>query len=314
MNFRKTLPLAFCALVATGLSLGTASIATAAEREAGPKALFYKQMDEPTAKSNTGVQYWIELKRNGRIEKVPNKFAFKTGDAVRFHIKPNIDGYAYILLKSGSRGERCVLFPNEKTNESNVVSRGKEVIIPGDGYLVFDENPGTERVALLLTRSSVDATAFLDQDTQPIMIASAGGGSKDLIPTKVYVSYGVPHGRKIGERDELLAAAAPEKKPFEPVAQPTVVNEGAKKATLKKDKDKEKEPVKVASATTTTAKKPPVEKKQQIAAKPPAKKAEKKPALHATASVSRDRDDDAVTTVVKEDSNTLHVDFALEHN
>ncbi len=108
----------------------------------GAKGLFWEQNNNPDKKLNTGVQYWIELHRDGRKETVSNKYNFKSGDKIRFHVKANIDCYAYILLKSGSRGEQSVLFPEETLSESNKVKRGTDYIIPAEGFLAFDENPG----------------------------------------------------------------------------------------------------------------------------------------------------------------------------
>ncbi len=323
MNFRKSLPVAFCALMtAAGPAF---SAGPAEDRVPGPKDLFRTQLDNQKDEKNTGVQYWIELKRGGELNRVSNKYQFKTGDQVRFHVIPNIDGYAYVLLKSGSRGERAVLFPNERAHENNHVAHGHDVTIPGDGtFLQFDENPGTERLSLVVSRAPINATAYLEQENAPVMIASADGGSKDLIPTKVYVSYGVPHVRPIGEKEELIATAVKEKKPFEPVANPTDVSSGSKKATVKK----------------AIAKKPAAEKVEKTEKVETVAKADK-PATHvahathasqhhvtkiaSTNGVSRtgmmqgsaqvDAEGDAsVTTVVFQGTGALQVDVALDHN
>lgn len=308
MNFRKTLPVALCALITAALP---AFAAGSDDNAPGPKDLFRTQLNNQKEEKNTGVQYWIELKRGSELIKVSNKYPFKTGDQVRFHIKPNIDGYAYVLLKSGSRGERAVLFPNEKAHENNHVAHGHDVMIPGDGtYLQFDENPGTEQLSLVISRGPINAVAFLESTNAPVMIASVEGGSKDLIPTKVYVSYGVPHGRPIGEKEELtMAANIPDKKPFQPVVNPTEVNSGAKKAHVKKVTAKKTPVEKVEKHTTVThvaTTQTTTHATQRIASAPP------------KASVMQGRvnndDDSAVTTVVFQGTNTLQVDVALDHN
>ena len=108
----------------------------------GAKGLFFQQLEKPHESLNTGLRYWIEMRRNGTTQRVSNKFQFKSGDSIRFHIRSNIDGYAYILLSSGSRGEREVLFPDEKAGEKNRVGAGHDYVLPQDGSLTFDENPG----------------------------------------------------------------------------------------------------------------------------------------------------------------------------
>ncbi len=163
--------------------------------QSGAKGLFLEQLDKPEKSLNTGLQYWINLNRDGKTMKVTNKFNFKTGDRIKFHVKSNINGFAYIILKSGSRGEQSVLFPDRSNNEDNHVVRGKEYILPNEGCLTFDENPGLEKVSLVLSRTPLDAKAYLNHsDAAPTLIASTSSGSKDLIPQRVLVSF--PDNRK----------------------------------------------------------------------------------------------------------------------
>ena len=159
----------------------------------GAKGLFFEQLEKPSQNLNTGIRYSIELKRNGKTKRVSNKFQFRTGDSIRFHVTSNINGFAYILLSSGSRGEQSVLFPDESTKETNRVERGKEYVMPGKGFLTFDENPGTEKLTLLLSRSPINASAYMQKHDRPVtMIASAETGAKDLVPARIYVAYNTP--------------------------------------------------------------------------------------------------------------------------
>lgn len=193
--------------------------------EKGAKGLFFEQMEKPEKSLNTGVQYYIELDRAGSTQKVTNKEKFQNGDRIRFHLKSNIDGYAYILLSSGSRGEQSVLFPDPQTGENNQVKRGKDYTLPETGYLTFDENPGTEKVTLVLSRTPIDAQAYLGNKAEaPTLIASAVTGAKDLIPQKVLVAYNDPavtaqkfaketsSSEKIEIRKEKAESTAPKKK------------------------------------------------------------------------------------------------------
>lgn len=160
--------------------------------EEGAKGLFLEQLDNPAQKLNTGIQYWIELKREGQFLKVNNKYPFRSGDRIRFHVKANIDGYAYVLLTSGSRGEQSVLFP--EPHEDNKIVRGKDYALPSDGFLIFDEHPGVEKVSLVVSRLPMDATAYLRErnEQERTLVASAAPGSKDLIPSKILLSYTPP--------------------------------------------------------------------------------------------------------------------------
>ena len=190
-------------------------------QESGAKGLFLEQLDKPDKSLNTGLQYWINLNRDGKTLKVTNKFNFKSGDRIKFHVKSNINGYAYIILKSGSRGEQSVLFPDRTNHDDNQVVRGKEYILPNDGCLTFDENPGLEKVSLVLSRTPLDAKAYLSQGGDaPTLIASNQTGSKDLIPQRVLVSFPdkkndvplSPPKNKVIAQKETTKKDAPKKK------------------------------------------------------------------------------------------------------
>lgn len=165
----------------------------AANKEAGPKGLFFEQLDHPTANINTGVRYWIELDRGHGPTRVSNKEPFHSGDKIRFHVSANIDGYAYIVLKSGSQGEQSVLFPDARFHDNNKIERGKEYTLPADDSMMFDHNPGKEQVVLLVSRQPIDATSYLARPSnKPVVIASSVVGSKDLVPAQVEISYSPP--------------------------------------------------------------------------------------------------------------------------
>ncbi len=176
--------LALLFLVAFGPN---SQIARAAD---GAKNLFYRQIEQPTSSINTGLQYWIELKRGGKVLNVSNKFAFKSGDKIRIHVKSNIDGYAYVMLFEGSRGEQSVLFPDPQFHDNNKVRSNHDIPIPAEGFLAFDQNPGTEKLVLLLSRTQLDAAKYVaDKARARVQIAAVSNGSKDLIPGSVVLAY-----------------------------------------------------------------------------------------------------------------------------
>jgi hypothetical protein len=214
--------LASIVAIAPYLALSTASFA-----EEGAKGLYFDQLSKPKLNINTGVQYWIELHRGPQVLRVNNKTSFQSGDKIAFHLRPNIDGYAYIVLKSGSRGEQSVLFPDAKSQEDNKVQSGKEVVLPSDGMLAFDKNPGIEKLSVILSRTPIDAQAYINPPaaqeaatppnnvmapntekapnavnadhsvtnpnaSQLVATADIGSGSKDLVPTQILVSYNEP--------------------------------------------------------------------------------------------------------------------------
>lgn len=155
----------------------------------GAKDLFYRQLSSPTVEINTGVQYWIELKRNGRVSRVNNKFDFQSGDRIKIHVKSNIDGFAYVILKEGSEGEHAVLFPDAKLRDDNRIKAGCDYALPGDGYLMFDSHPGNEKLILVLSRGQVKADDYIKTNKPRVLVASREPGAKDLIPGSAVVSF-----------------------------------------------------------------------------------------------------------------------------
>ena len=156
---------------------------------AGAKDMFYAQLSHPHEKMNNGVQCWIELRRDGQSRRVSNKFDFRSGDEIRFHVKTNTDSFAYIVLTEGSRGERAVLFPAKGHVDDINLKANTEYTIPGDGFMAFDSNPGTEKVTVILARAQVEPDQYMHEDFKnKVVIASTKGGSKDLIPGSFVVS------------------------------------------------------------------------------------------------------------------------------
>ncbi|CAN5427889.1 hypothetical protein BH11CYA1_BH11CYA1_31580 [soil metagenome] len=287
--------------VALGLAFSTSAYS---QEESGAKGLFFEQLEKPSESLNTGLRYWIELKRGNNVTRVSNKFQFKTNDSIRFHVRSNIDGFAYILLSSGSRGEQSVLFPDAKGDENNKVDRGKDYAMPSDGYLTFDENPGLEKLTLLLSRSPMDAQAYLAKPQKEVtMIASAQTGSKDLVPARIYVSYNAPRVEapvflpatpaktekvaKVDKVEKVEKTEKPVKVSHTKFAQPLKTEHVAQVANVE-DKPKS------AHRTTTPAK-----VKHVIASS-------------STGSAHKE-EEGTVTVVSQQSSGVLHVDVALQH-
>lgn len=288
--------------VSLAVALGVAiSSGVYAQEQSGAKGLFFEQLEKPTESLNTGLRYWIELKRGNNVTRVSNKFQFKTNDSIRFHVRSNIDGYAYILLSSGSRGEQSVLFPDSRAAENNKVDRGKDYALPSDGYLTFDENPGLEKLTLLLSRSPMDAQAYLQKPQKEVtMIASAQTGSKDLVPARIYVSYNAPRV----EAPVFLPATTPSKP--EKVTKVEKTEKNAK-VTHKVTQNGKSERAEKVSQATTADDKPKAAHRTAVKVK------------HAVVpntsgvSSSPKEEEGTVTVVSQQSSGVLHVDVALQH-
>lgn len=125
----------------------------------GAKNLFYRQIEESNKQlnysNNIGLTYSVELTRGDKVALVDSRFPFASGDQLRFHVQSNIDGYLYILMKHGTKGNQSLLFPAPGSTEDNKVKAGVDVLVPGDGVLEFDSTPGIETIKLILSKEKL---------------------------------------------------------------------------------------------------------------------------------------------------------------
>jgi len=94
----------------------------------------------------------VQQLANGLEGEVDVATTFHSGDRIRFTFEPNIDGYLY-LVQEGSSGKWDMLFPNPQINGGlNKVQRGQKVSIPSSGWFRFDNNAGTDRAFVFLSK------------------------------------------------------------------------------------------------------------------------------------------------------------------
>jgi acylglycerol lipase len=143
--------------------------------------------------SQTNISYWIELFRNGKTYRCNNKYPFKSGDSIRFHVMSENDGYAYIVMKQGTSGKQAVLFPDPRTGMANEIAHGQDYPLPTKAWLTFDNNPGVEKISIIFSVKPLDSlitpkepkylTAYVSPDAS---------GSKDLVPARMQLSWQDP--------------------------------------------------------------------------------------------------------------------------
>lgn len=293
MTGRRHIVASMVALLSLAAPLcATADDATKSDSDkwAYAKGLFRKQMDAPKESLNIGLNYWVELTPKGSKEqhRVSNKHAFRSGDQIQFHIRPNIDGYAYVVMRSGARGESAVLFPDPAHGDNNRVEHGVDYALPsGHESFEFDKDAGTEKLTLLLSRNPINAQAYLAKPTDsPTVIASASIGSKDLVPSQVFVAYAAPHSdgpppaTHVTEKKKVVANKTTTS------STPVTPDETAESKAAKKHKT----PAKTSTTTTTTAK------------------------HESTTQLSSSSDEAGVTSVIKKSGDgVLFVNIDLDH-
>jgi hypothetical protein len=169
---------------------------------------FVQQLNDPDHKFNNGLSYWIELTRAGKVYRCNNKVKFKSGDEIRFHVVTNADGFAYILLKKGSSGGHKLLFPDEETGIDNHILKGHDYVIPTEAALAFDNQKGAEIVGLLFSRTKLKPEQYMNIPTLTCFVSAHQDGSKDLVPTRMQLSWDDPDPVIIP--GEVASAGAPQ--------------------------------------------------------------------------------------------------------
>lgn len=168
-------------------------------------AALSKSMDVPQHPSSGGavtanyqgdparISYWIELARGGKVYRCNNKTSFKSGDAIKFHIIPQTDGYAYVVMNKSSRGKSATLFPSAETGTNNFLTKGQDYPLPSKTWLKFDENPGTEEVSLVFSQKKISPQKELqEQHYLTAYVSPSETGKKDLVPTRMQLSWDDP--------------------------------------------------------------------------------------------------------------------------
>ncbi len=100
-----------------------------------------------------GLRYSILKEvRPGAAAEVDPDTVFRSGDRIRLSFEANADAYLYVVQR-GSSGNWSVLFPSaEVEGGNNAVRRGVRYEIPAGYWFAFDEQPGQEKLFLVLSR------------------------------------------------------------------------------------------------------------------------------------------------------------------
>ncbi|MBI3282037.1 MAG: DUF4384 domain-containing protein [Acidobacteria bacterium] len=85
-------------------------------------------------------------------DEVDANTVFRSGDRIRVQVEANDDAHLYIVQQGTSKAWD-VLFPNAEDQEGdNRVRRNRRIAIPAAARFTFDDQPGTERLFIVLAR------------------------------------------------------------------------------------------------------------------------------------------------------------------
>ncbi len=172
-----------------------------------------------------GLRYSILKREGSESTEVSPGTVFRTGDRIRLRVEANADGYLYIIHR-GSSGVWKPLFPSsEVAGGSNRIEKGKSYEIPSGYVFTFDEQPGEEKLFIVLSRrseSDLDGLIYsLSGSQKPAEPAEPPQGKVMLAQNMVNIGDGlVDRLRKVYARDLIIekvdettpaAASAPAK-------------------------------------------------------------------------------------------------------
>jgi alpha-beta hydrolase superfamily lysophospholipase len=141
----------------------------------------------------TTINYWIELYRDDKLYRCNNKMQFQSGDVIRFHLIPHIDGYAYLVMTAGTTGKTQVLFPNPEGGTDNFLRVGQDYAIPSISWLKFDKTPGTEHLKLLFSKEKINVVPeSIEGRYVTCYVSPDASGAKDMVPTRMKLTWNDP--------------------------------------------------------------------------------------------------------------------------
>lgn len=99
-----------------------------------------------------GVKVSIRLKRDGRERWVSINEKFYNGDYIKLVVDTNFSGYVAVI-NTGSTNKRTLLYPQD---DDAILPADGAVLPPAkDKWIVFDNNPGEERLALIFSAKPI---------------------------------------------------------------------------------------------------------------------------------------------------------------
>jgi hypothetical protein len=170
--------------------------------QSSAKGMFFEQLDSPREAINTGLKYWIQMRRDKKLSLVDNRIDFMAGDEIRFQIVPNITGYAYVVLQKGTTGQKKVLFPNSYEPNGKVLA-GRQYLLPTRGYLDVDAMPGTEIIRIVLSRRPLSQAALLKEEPSNTMkIAKGISGAEPIQNENCLVAFSQAESKQVDFAEE----------------------------------------------------------------------------------------------------------------
>jgi len=99
-----------------------------------------------------GLRYTLLKLTDGRMLETAPDAVFHAGDRIQLTVEANDSGYLYIVHQ-GSSGAWKPMFPSQEIEDgNNRVERGRSYVLPPGSRFYFDDQPGEERLFVVLSR------------------------------------------------------------------------------------------------------------------------------------------------------------------
>lgn len=157
------------------------------------KPLLPATTETQPVRADATINYWIELCRDEKFYRCNNKYEFRSGDLIRFHLIPESDGYAYLLMSQGSSGKRKMLFPTPESGKDNFFRKGRDYSVPSNAWMQLDKTPGTEMLNLVFSKEPLNISPeTIQPPALTCYVSPELSGAKDLVPTRMKLSWDDP--------------------------------------------------------------------------------------------------------------------------
>src|SRR5271168_725234 len=110
----------------------------------------------------------LEKKSGDIVQAMDAGHVFKTGDILRFRLRPAFDGFLYVT-DLGTSGKSSLLFPRDETGSDNRIDRTREYVVPAtpDGWFEVAGPVGYETLYFIMSPVALVGAAVPNAQPNP---------------------------------------------------------------------------------------------------------------------------------------------------
>lgn len=152
-----------------------------------------------------GLRCSIMLRQpDGGFGEVPAGSVFHSGDKIRLSFLANAPGYFYVIQQGSTGAWRPLLPAPNDARDANRILAGRVRIVPDKRSFTFDQNPGKEKLYLILSKSPI---ADIDQAVENLRASQSPTTQQQTDPNPVLKADGtIPDAlvKQLVSRDLVL--------------------------------------------------------------------------------------------------------------